>query len=371
MPDRFCLNQKSLGDNPAQHDRKTASRQRIVSVFCVLRTRKGAGELTRSFTRYALRALMSSLALGLVATGAGGAAAFAAGSASGAGAANAAPQSNASSQGAGNAAAANGSAQAANPGAAAASGTVPPASGETPTPPTTSGGQGSPAGDNSANGNKGHIQIEGAPDCATTVCGTDNDPHVSGCTLTVELFGYPSGTNAAGLTITGQAPSGTATVLTDTFTFTVPTTAPPNGSLLDTSRTYTPTASQLSALTPQPNQGYHLRVEVSVNGFHAKAHVVWLDCAPALSGATNGLTGSRGFLRPIGDAPAAAADSTGETPDGPLSVITARAPGDAPDSSGLAFTGLDAIAALAAAAALLLLGVGFVVLSRRGKRVDV
>ena len=303
---------------------------------------------------------MSSLALGLVAAGATGTAAFAAG---GAGPGTSTGAASASDPGA-----ARGTPAASHPGSAP--GSVSAASGPAPVSPAGATTPGSPAAANSANGNKGHIQIEGAPDCTTSLCGQDNDPHVGGCTLTVELFGYPSGTNSAVVTISGQAPSGSATVLTDGFTFVVPTTAPPNGSYLDTSRTYTPTASQLAPLTPQANQGYHLRIEVAVNGFPAKTHVVWLSCAPTLSASTGGMTGSRGLLRPIGSAPGAAAGSPVVVPDGPVPLAGARGDSAAPASSGLAFTGLDVIAIVAAAAVLLLAGVGFVVLSRRAKRVS-
>lgn len=325
--------------------------------------------MKRSFRRFALRALMSSLALGLMAAGATETAAFAAGGGTGtaasSGQAGAAHGNPAGSHGrpAGSGSAASGPAGSATSGPASVRAAGAPA-------------QSSPGTVNSANGNKGHIQIEGAADCTTSPCGQDNDPHVAGCTLTVEMFGYPSGTNSADLTISGQAPSGTAKVLTDSFTFIVPATAPPNGSYLDTSRTYTPTASQLAALTPQANQGYHLRIDVAVNGFPAKTHVVWLDCAPTPSSSTSGITGSPGFLRPIGDAPAGPAAPAAVTgspvyaPDAPVALAGARGDSAAPASSGLAFTGLDVIAVVAGAGVLLVVGVGFVVLSRRAKRVS-
>jgi hypothetical protein len=270
----------------------------------------------------------------------------------------------------------------------------------------------SSAGGNSAKGNKGHIQIEGVPDCGTSPCGEDNDSHVS-CTLTVEFFGYPSGTNSAHVTISGQQPSGTGTLSTDSFTF--EGKSYPQGSALDTSRAYTFSATQLSAagLTAQPQQGYHLRVDASVNGFPAKTHVVWYEpCTSGTgsgtgsqssgntgSGSTStgttpgdtssgntGLTGTRGLLTPTAgraaetSAPvstglggsAAPASTAGLPADAAtLSVATARAAGSAPDSGGLAFTGFDVVVAVAAAAAALLLGFSFVVLSRRAKRVDV
>lgn len=309
---------------------------------------------------------MSSLALGLVAAGSTGTAAFAAGDAgSGTGTGNAAPSSQA---GAAQGAPAASSAPRAGSAVSGPAGSA--TSGPAPVPPASAANPGSPMAPNSANGNKGHIQIEGAADCTTSLCGQDNDPHVAGCTLTVELFGYPSGTKSAAMTISGQAPSGSATVLTDTFTFVVPTTVPPNGSYLDTSRTYTPTASQLAALTPQANQGYHLRIDVAVNGFPAKTHVVWLSCAPTLSASTSGVTGSRGLMRPIVDSPGAPAGSPVDAPDGLVALAGARGDSAAPASSGLAFTGFEVLAIVAVSAVALLLGVGLVVLSRRAKRVS-
>ena len=209
--------------------------------------------------------------------------------------------------------------------------------------------------------------MEGAFDCGgTTPCGEDNDPQLP-CTLTVQLFGYPAGNNLAAVTIAGQAPSGSGTVLTDSIPFAGSTS--PNGSLLDTFKTYSFSVTQLTdaGLTAQPQQGYHLRVSVAVNGWPAKTHVVWLDCTPVDSGSNNGLTGGRGLLRPTGDR-ALAYDSAG-WPDASSSADSARIAGDTPASGGLAFTGFDAVVALAAALALLLLGTGLVVVSRRAKRI--
>ena len=269
---------------------------------------------------------------------------------------------------------------------------------------------------NTPNGNKGHIQIEGTPDCGPTPCGNDNDPHVP-CTLTVQLFGYPSGTNNAVLTVTGQAPSGGGTVASDSFAFSGKSS--PNGNILDTERSYPLTGSQLAAdgLTLQPQQGYHLRVEVSVNGHSAKTHVVWFHpCtvpaglpgmsagAPIPGDTTASDTGLTGAPRLLGQAEAirvTASAPDAATPDSPATgaavtdtPATDSGPvaSDAPDSlafdtppvataaiataspahrarshgSGLlAFTGAEILMMLAGAATALAIGMTFVSVSRR------
>ena len=254
-------------------------------------------------------------------------------------------------------------------------------------------------GGNTANGNKGHIQIEGTPDCGPTPCGNDNDPHVP-CTLTVQLFGYPSGADSAVLTITGQAPSGTGTVASDSFTFTGASS--PNGSILDTQRSYTLTGSQLAAdgLTPQPQQGYHLRVQVAVNGHPAKTHVIWFQpcaTAPVLPGSSAGAlmpgdtttadTGLAGAPRPLVErvsGPAALPDSPAadsapvasslpdsQALDAPpattaaLETATSAHRARSHHSGLLAFTGAEILMMLAAAAMVLAIGMTLVSLSRR------
>jgi hypothetical protein len=240
------------------------------------------------------------------------------------------------------------------------------------------------------NGNKGHVQIEGAPDCGATPCGNDNDPHV-GCTLTVQFFGYPSGTNSAGVVIAGQAPSGTGKILTDSFTFAGKSS--PNGSLLDTSKTYSITVTQLGAagLKSQPKQGYHLRIDVSVNGEPAKSKVVWYGCpTPAavaglsrqVTTTTTPTTVDHDLSLALGSSKdSAKPDSSGismdsaalpDTPAGKPSLLTdtpvatrsaAKAAGD---SHGfLAFTGWDVLLGLALAAAAVGTGLWLVAVSRR------
>ena len=339
--------------------------------------------MTRSLKQLMLRGLVIPVALGFAAVGGAGTAAYAAAGSGGSTAATSSHGRSGTAPGQTSTAGTNNNSPQSSPSAGpAGSGSANGARGRSTTPPSNAG---TPASGNSANGNKGHIQIEGTPDCGTTLCGDDNDPHVAGCTLTVELFGYPSGTNTADLTIRGQAPSGTATVLTD-GPFTFSGSQSPNGNILDTSRTYTLTSSQLAGLTPQAQQGYHLRVEVAVNGFHAKTHVLWLDCVPVsgtsggpptvpgsggtptVSGSTGAQTGQRGLIGRTGDSPAV---HPADASDTPLSVMAGRDSAGTPDSSGLAFTGFDLAVALSVALALLLCGVGFVVLSRRANRVHV
>ena len=337
-----------------------------------------------------LRGFLASLAAGLLLAGATVTAAYAAGNGTGgnsAAASHAKPGTPAS--------ASPRSPGSANSGSAARTNTSSPRSASK---PASAPGSKSP---NSANGNKGHIQIEGPLDCGSSPCGEDNDPHLS-CSVTLELFGYPSGTDSATVAITGQQPSGTGTVLNDSFTFTG--SSSPRGNILDTYKTYSLYTAQLTGagLTAQPQQGYHLRIEVAVNGFHAKTHVVWLQpctTAPVIPGssagallpgdtpsADTGLTGTRGLARPTaGGAPdTAAPDTTAadtpppdtpalDTPATPaaLTASPAQVSAGSRSSGRLAFTGLGLGLAIALVVAALGLGGRLLVLSRRAKRVSV
>jgi hypothetical protein len=241
-----------------------------------------------------------------------------------------------------------------------------------------------------ANGNKGHFQVEGVPDCGPTPCGNDNDPH-PGCTLTIQLFGYPSGTDSAGIVIAGQAPSGTGKVLSDSFKFQGKSS--PNGSLLDAERTYPITTSQLSGagLKSQPQQGYHLRIDVSVNGQPAKSKVIWYDCpsgAPVtgvvpqvgtpqnqLSNDTPAVPDSSPTTTPGlgGGAGAGTHSSTDAAPvkpsvaaDTPATLTnSAHATGSSRPRGFLAFTGWNVALALAIAASAVGIGLALVKLSHR------
>jgi hypothetical protein len=245
-------------------------------------------------------------------------------------------------------------------------------------------------GSSAASNNRGHIQIEGVPDCGGTACGNDNDPHV-GCTLTVQFFGYPSGTDSAGVVIAGQAPSGSGRVLTDSFHFSGNSNAgtPPYGSHLDYSKTYSITVTQLGSagLKSQPQQGYHLRIDVSVNGEPAKSKVVWYGCpstagsgvTPAVTTQPQKLVGgdtptvpttvatssrSAAVIAALPDTPAG--KPSGVLTDTPATLAKAAAAKPAGGSSGfLAFTGWDALLALAVAAVAVGAGTWMVKVSRR------
>jgi hypothetical protein len=211
--------------------------------------------------------------------------------------------------------------------------------------------------------------------------------------LTVQFFGYPSGTDSAGVVIAGQAPSGTGRVLTDSFQFLGNSNSshPPYGNHLDTFKTYTITVTQLGAagLKSQPQQGYHLRIDVSVNGKHAKSKVVWYGCPSTATGdsaQTPAVTTTVPQKVLQGDTPAVpttvatssknAVDSAAlpDTPAGkpsvlvdtPATLVNAAPAKPAGGSSGfLAFTGWDAVLALALAAAAVGAGTWLVRVSRR------
>lgn len=120
----------------------------------------------------------------------------------------------------------------------------------------------------------------------------NNEPHVT-CPFLVTFYNFDSGTgvnNHAVVTFTAQPPSGNfQSVPTDaansdpqTFDFPGP----------GAQKTYTFTAATLATLTEQPQQGYHLKLNVDVtstgashgNSDHPKVtkkfKVFWLTCAP-------------------------------------------------------------------------------------------
>lgn len=142
--------------------------------------------------------------------------------------------------------------------------------------------------------------------------GHANDPHIS-CPFLVTFWGFDTGTNNASVAFTAQPPSGKFTPIplkapSDAATFTF--TGHGAGNALDASKSY---SLDTSGLVKQPQQGYHVKVVVTVtsqqssatassapgngkgngkssNGNNGKAtgqsatqksKVFWTECAPA------------------------------------------------------------------------------------------
>ncbi|HET9733019.1 MAG TPA: hypothetical protein VFP54_10130, partial [Acidimicrobiales bacterium] len=112
--------------------------------------------------------------------------------------------------------------------------------------------------------------------------GTDQDAHVA-CGFSISFYGYDTGTQTAGISITPVAPTaGTHTYSTTTSWTTATRTG---GSQWDANVPVTggDLASTLAGVTAQPQQGYHLRLEVEVTGSRGsddKYKVFWMQpCA--------------------------------------------------------------------------------------------
>jgi len=125
-------------------------------------------------------------------------------------------------------------------------------------------------------GSNGTVKIDGVP----TDAGNDNDPH-PGCNFTVELFGFDAGATTGSVVFNAHPPTSGGS-LTFPIGFTAPTRT--NGNTFDYGKTFD-ISSLIATLTPQKNQGYHIKTTVSVvepNGRTvSKTKVYWVDkCAP-------------------------------------------------------------------------------------------
>jgi uncharacterized repeat protein (TIGR01451 family) len=122
-------------------------------------------------------------------------------------------------------------------------------------------------------GNNGTIKLDGEPLSG----GHANHPHLA-CNLNVEFFGFDKGTNTADVVIEAQSPSGSGTVPVANgaplhFTF----TGQGAGGAFDVAKLYT---LDTSGLSMHPQQGFHIKWSVSVNGGNAKHKVIWVQpCA--------------------------------------------------------------------------------------------
>ncbi|HET6966433.1 MAG TPA: hypothetical protein VFH58_16795 [Acidimicrobiales bacterium] len=144
------------------------------------------------------------------------------------------------------------------------------------------GGTSAAKGANQPPGNNGTVKI----DEYSMDPGQDNDPHVS-CDFSVSFYGYDGGPQTASLTVTPVAPTSGGHSYSTSTSWNVGTRT--SGSQFD--RNVTISASELApalaGVSPQAQQGYHLRLEVEVTGSQGsddKYKVFWLQpCGPVNS----------------------------------------------------------------------------------------
>lgn len=209
------------------------------------------------------------------------------------------------------------------------------------TPPTSSNGSSDttsrrPSSDPSAAGkeglkNTGTVKIAFVGDSTAN----NNDPH-PGCPFRMDLYGFQAGTYA--VTVRAHAPTGSGMLTQDSVTL----SSSARGNEHQLSRTYDVTGA-LSSYTPHPQQGYHVRLDVTrsdARGNGSKTKVFWLDCAAAVEGASEQV-------------------NSGTDDDSGVLGITATnsdRQGAAAVGGELAYTGVPLVALLLAA--LVLLGAG-------------
>jgi hypothetical protein len=137
-----------------------------------------------------------------------------------------------------------------------------------------------PAGANPP-GNNGTIKVDGVPFDDLP----DNEPHVS-CTVQIDFYGFDQGDLNADVLFEAIPPTGTGQeLLTDTvFIGEDDNSGGGSEAGLDASQTYDLTAV-LQAFTPQPQQGYHVKLTIHADGSigaDTKFKVFWVGpCLPS------------------------------------------------------------------------------------------
>lgn len=249
-------------------------------------------------------------------------------------------------------------------------------------------------GSNAPPGNNGTVKIDGIP----IDPGHDNDPHLDCNGLSVEFFGYDGGQQSATITLIPWAPTRGGRPYQASTGWNVGTRT--SGSQFDTSVPITwsdlVANGTFTGVSPQAQQGYHLKLEVEVTGSQGsddKYKVFWIG--PCSSGGgqarqTSSTTSSTSTSTTTttvaghkGESPMAPTTvqvtggaSSGSTTGGvslgaghssgiPAAVPSAAAP---QGGSNLAFTGFDTIGATAAGAALIGGGLLLVRRWRSGRR---
>lgn len=161
-------------------------------------------------------------------------------------------------------------------------------------------------------GNNGTVKI----DDWNVDSGQDNDPHVT-CDFSVSFFGFDGGHQTASVTITPVAPTPGSGGYTTSANLSG--TRPP-GNTLDGSIQVSQTdlSSALNGVTPQPNQGYHLRLDVTVDGGN-KHKVFWLEpCTPHPFAAPPASFGANQSMTTTSRSPTTASSSSGTSSGGSL-----------------------------------------------------
>ena len=134
-------------------------------------------------------------------------------------------------------------------------------------------------------GNNGTVKIDGE----AFDDGRGNEPHV-GCVFQVDFYGFDAG-DTASITFTGHAPTGGGLLHSESGTR-ISDDAAGGGQDRDATLTFSVQnqLSELLAVTPHPQQGWHVKLAVDVDSAPggAKQKVFWIDCpqTPALGGGT-------------------------------------------------------------------------------------
>ena len=157
---------------------------------------------------------------------------------------------------------------------------------------------GDPRGDN------GTVMVDGEP----FGDGRGNEPHV-GCAFRLVFRGFDAG-DTASITVTGQAPTGGGLLHSESGTL-VSRDAAGGGQDLDETVVLgvDDELAELRAVAPHPQQGWHVKVAVDVDGAPggAKQKVLWLECPAASGTAVTGTTTAAGTT----DLPTTDVPSTG------------------------------------------------------------
>lgn len=148
---------------------------------------------------------------------------------------------------------------------------------------------------NDPKGNNGTVKIQeaGAPDEIP-----DNDPHV-GCVFNIEFRGFDQGDLNATWTLSAQPPSGSFTTITGPNTVFIGEDPAGGANDLDALVVVKIADYDLSGLYEQPQQGYHLKLEVHAQGSQGadtKFKVFWVKgcTTPDAGGSSSGGSSSGG-----------------------------------------------------------------------------
>jgi hypothetical protein len=216
-------------------------------------------------------------------------------------------------------------------------------------------------------GNNGTIKVDREPfDDAP-----DNQPHV-GCTFQVDFYGFDEGDLNADVTFEAQEPTLRATddqvLLADTVAIGEDDNSGGGSEAgLDASKTYT---LDLSGITPQPNQGVHVKLTIDADGSQgsgSKYKVFWVTGCEAASTTTTTVGATTTTVGQTTTTTAGASTTTaGETTTTSLgSGVGGQQPTTSSGQGGLPFTGADSLPMVAAGLLLLVVGAGGLLASRR------